>query len=142
MNQKIASTANYLVALIFLALGIIYLFKPGFMPYHSEAISMTWDELDSPFQFLILALMRGAAGGAISLSVFIFILQLKFSKQKLSWIPLLLLTGGIIYSLCSLYATIIVSYNTPGNPPMTLLLVVILLLVIGYLFNRSVISKS
>ena len=110
MNQKIASISNYLVALTFLLLGIIYLFKSSFMPYHGEAISMTWDEVESPVQFLILALMRGAAGGAIALSVFILVLQLKFSKHKLSWIPLLILIAGVIYSLCSLYATLIVSF--------------------------------
>ena len=46
MNEKIGSTANYLAALLLLTFGIIYLFKNSFMPYHSEAISLDWNEVE------------------------------------------------------------------------------------------------
>ncbi len=40
MNSKIGKTANYLSALLLLAMGLMYLLKQSFMPYHSDAISL------------------------------------------------------------------------------------------------------
>ncbi len=52
MNTKIGNIANHLAALILLGMGLIYLFKNSFMPYHSEAISLEWSEVDTSTQFL------------------------------------------------------------------------------------------
>lgn len=51
MNEKIGNISNYLAAIILLTFGIIYLFKNSFMPYHSEALSLEWNEVESSTQF-------------------------------------------------------------------------------------------
>lgn len=63
MYRKIGNISNYLAALMLLALGMVYLFKNSFMPYHSEALSLDWYEVESRTQILILALMKAVAGG-------------------------------------------------------------------------------
>jgi hypothetical protein len=57
MNRKIGNITNYLAAFILITMGLIYLFKKSFMPYHSEAVSMEWNEVESNFQHLIIAFM-------------------------------------------------------------------------------------
>ena len=142
MNTKIGNIANYSAALILLGMGLIYLFKNSFMPYHSDAISLEWNEVDSSTQFLILALMRAVSGGFIAIAIVAAFLQKKFTSSKIRWIPLLILIGGLIISLTSIYATLIVRFNSPGNPPTSLAIIGIVLLIIGYIFNRKSLSKN
>lgn len=141
MNEKIGSIANYLAAIILLTFGSIYLLKNSFMPYHSEALSLDWDHVGKSTQFLILALMRAAAGGYIAASLVVIVLQRKFTLTKISWIPWLILVTGLIVSSASLYATMIVRLNTPGKPPTLLAIVGIVLLIIGYIFNQKTLKS-
>ncbi|PIB39526.1 hypothetical protein [Maribacter sp. 4G9] len=142
MKTKIGNIANYLAALILLGMGLIYLFKNSFMPYHSDAISLEWNEVDSNIQFLILAFMRAMSGGFIAIAIVIAFLQKIFASDKIARIPLLILIGGLIVSLTSIYATLIVRFNSPGKPPTSLAIIVIALLIIGYIFNRKSLKKN
>ncbi|MFU8844691.1 MAG: hypothetical protein ACNA7V_12890 [Bacteroidales bacterium] len=140
MNKRIGSIINYISALPLLAFGLTYLLKDSFMPYHSEAVSLQWEEVDKNIQFLILALMRAVSGGMILAGFIIIWLQIKFNKSKLKWIPSLILLSGTIVGLTTLYATIIVITNTPGNPPTVLVIACMAGLLIGWIFNRKSIN--
>lgn len=142
MNKKIGTIANYLAAFILLAMGLIYLFKNSFMPYHSHAISLEWSEVDASIHILILALMKAVSGGYIAIAIVIAFLQKKFASTKTTWIPSLILIGGLIVSLTSIYATLIVRFNSPGKPPTTLAIVGIILLIIGYVFNKKSLKRN
>jgi hypothetical protein len=142
MKNSIGSIINYISALPLLAFGLTYLFKDSFMPYHSDAVSLKWEEVDKNIQYLILALMRAVSGGMILGGFIIIWLQIKFNKTKSNWIPLLILIAGTIVGLTSLYATIIVRTNTPGKPPSFLVIACLAGLVIGYIFNLKSINKN
>lgn len=142
MNKKIGNITNYLAALILIIMGLVYLFKNSFMPYHSEAVSLEWNEVESNFQHLLVAFMRVVAGGYIAVAISIILLQRKFSTYKISWIPLIILIPGLVVSSLTIYATMIVRLNTPGNPPTTLAIVGFILLIIGYVFNRRSLKEN
>lgn len=105
------------------------------MHYHSQAVSLKWDEIGKDMQLLILALMKTVGGGFIAVAVAIVLLQLKFYLEKISWIPLLILVMGLIIYLASIYAQIQVRRNTPGNPPITISFLGIVMLIAAYIFN-------
>ena len=126
---------NFSVAFGLLGLGIIYIAKNRFMHYHSQAVSLKWDEIGKDMQLLILALMKTVGGGFIAVAVAIVLLQLKFYLEKISWIPLLILVMGLIIYLASIYAQIQVRRNTPGNPPITISFLGIVMLIAAYIFN-------
>lgn len=112
------------------------------MPYHSDAVVLAWEEVESNMQFLLLALMRAVAGGFLAASIGMIFLQRKFASEKITWIPTLTLILGLLVSLPTLYATLIIRFNTPGNPPISLLVAGIMFLLIGYVFNwRSLKDK-
>jgi hypothetical protein len=143
MKNKLGSIITYASALPLFVFGLTYLLRDSFMPYHGDAIESQWENVDKNIQFLILALMRAVSGGLILAVVVIFWLQLKFDKSRLTWIPLLILIAGTIVGLSSLYATMIVRMNTPGNPPTFLVIICMIGLLVGYVFNRiSIISIS
>jgi hypothetical protein len=142
MKNVAGSLANYSAAAILFTFGLVYLFKDSFMPYHSEAISLKWEEVGTSTQYLILALMRAIAGGYISLAFTICFLQYKLSVNKVSWIPILILIIGTISGICTVYAEFIVSDHTPGKPPIVAAVTGELLLIIGFLFNRKYLLRS
>jgi uncharacterized membrane-anchored protein len=142
MKIKIAGLVNYLAATLLMVMGIIYLTKTSFMPYHGDAISLDWFEVEKNTRVLILALMRGVSGGLLSVSVTILYLQFKFTSTRLRWIPGLILIAGIILSATVLYAMLIIKSYTPGNPPFALTISGTVLLITGFYLNMKEIKKS
>ncbi len=140
MDIKIGNIANYLAVFILFGMGLLYLLNNSFMPYHSDAVSLDWNELDTNIQTLILALMRSVGGGYIAVGLVIGILQKKVASSRIMWLPLLILITGLIVSLTSIYSTLIVRFNSPGKPPTLLAILGIVLLIIGYIFNRKALN--
>ncbi|MCX6285163.1 MAG: hypothetical protein NTW31_13120 [Bacteroidetes bacterium] len=141
MKNITGNLATYLSAGILLSFGIIYLFRNSFMPYHSAAVSMNWSQVDPATRYLILALMRAASGGFISLAFAMIFMQFKFTRCQISWIPVLILIIGTIAMICISYATLIISLHTPGRPPVTEAIIGEVLLIIGFFFNRKHVQK-
>jgi hypothetical protein len=137
MKNLIGNLSTYLAAGILMAFGMIYLLRSSFMPYHSEAISLKWDEVEPATQILLLALMRATSGGFIGLAFAIAFLQYKFATTKISWIPGLILVLGTISMLCSACATILIITKTPGNPPLNAVITGEIFIIIGFVFNRK-----
>lgn len=55
--MKIAFGCHLVAALLLLIFGLVYLFRPEFMPYHAVALDREWSTVERPYQVLILALM-------------------------------------------------------------------------------------
>ncbi len=124
-----------LVALILIFLGLIYLIKNQFMPYHSEAIGLSWSESEPNLQVLILALMRAVGGGFFATGLTLLILLIIPWRAGNTWsiyaIPLISLS----IFLGALYATLLVKTRTSGNPPVKLVFIALTLTVIGFIFS-------
>ena len=142
MKNIIGNLTTYLAAAILLSFGFVYLFRNSFMPYHSEAISKAWTDVDHATQYLILALMKATSGGFISLAFTIIFLQYKYSRHSISWIPVLILIIGTIAMICISYATLIISTHTPGRPPIADAIIGEVLLIAGFIFNRRYLLKA
>lgn len=142
MNKKIGSVATYLAALALLIIGSIYLTKNSFMPYHADAVQVSWESIDSKMQSLLLALMRAVSGGFIAVGIGMILLQRNFTIGETKSTPFIILLMGLLVSLPTLYATLIIRYNTPGKPPTGLLIFGMVLLVIGFFFNLKTLKEK
>lgn len=140
MKNIPGAITTYAAATILLGFGLTYLLKNSFMPYHSEAISQHWEEVQPAMQFLLLALMRATSGGFIAIAIAIIFLQYKLTENRLSWIPPFILILGTVTMLCSLYAILMVNSNTPGRPPVSFDIAGEILLITGFMFNRKYLS--
>lgn len=127
---------NYIVGAIWIVFGLVYLFKNSFMPYHADALSSSWEELNPAFQILILALMRAAGGGFFLAGLMIILLQRIYNLTNQKWIPSLILLMGVIIVLTTVYATLIVRLNTNANPPTLSSAGALVGLISGYLMNK------
>ena len=116
-RRKIAFWCYAAAMLILAVFGIVYLFRPEFMPYHSVAVGMPWTAVDPSFQVLILALMRAVGGACLSLAVVQFVLLLVPFRQGAAWASWTIAVAGLVMCAGSLYAMMLVTLNTPATPP-------------------------
>ena len=117
MRMKVALGIYLVIGMVSLILGCMYLTSQQFMSYHSEAVGTPWQEVDANTQTLILALMKVAGGGWITLGFFIIVLALgEFSSRRgvSRWA---LPTGTIIFYSASLAATWGVHQETGASTP-------------------------
>ena len=131
-NHEVAFFLYLAVAASLFVLGVIFLVRREFMPYHAVAVGMPWAEVPENFQILIRALLKFMGGTVITLSVAVFILLLIPFREGASWslwaIPLLCL------SQCAAIgnATTQVVRKTPGRPPLKSLGVAAVICVIAF----------
>jgi hypothetical protein len=131
LSARLAFGCYTLAALAALLFGSIYLLRSSYMPYHADAVGLSWMELDPNMQTLLLALMRVAGGGFLATGAAIVVLLLFPCRRDEIWgywaVPLV----GLSASLPTLYATHLVNSRTPANPPWEVALATVLLLLIG-----------
>ena len=68
-RMKVAFSFHLLVLLGIGIIGLIYIFRTEFMPYHAIAVGHSWKEVDSAFQILLLALIKVFGGGSFATAV-------------------------------------------------------------------------
>ena len=128
----------HLIALLSVALiGVIYLFRGQFMPYHAVALRKDWAGLDRALQVLLLALMKAAGGGALATAVAMGILLLIPFRQGLYWARWAIPVVGLVWVLPNLYVSVWVALNTPASPPWRYALVVVALLIAGFVLSME-----
>lgn len=123
------------VAFISILFGLIYLTKNQFMPYHAEALGLSWSELSENMQVLILALMKAAGGGFLATGLAIFILLIIPFRVGDRWTIYATPAVSLCTSLGTLYATLLVKNKTPGKPPVVLSFLALALTIIGFILS-------
>jgi len=146
MRTKVALGIYLFIGTVSIVLGGMYFTSEQFMSYHSEAVGMPWQEVDANTQTLILALMKVAGGGWITLGFFTIVLALGelVSHGRVSrWaLPI----GAILFYCASLAATWGVYQETgaltPWLPSMAMVGFALLAFVIDAPWSSSVPNSS
>jgi hypothetical protein len=131
-SMKLAFTCHLLGALLLSVFGLVYLFRPEFMPYHADAVALGWSEVEPSFQVLILALMRVVGGAWLAAAMAIVILLFFPFRRGEKWACWAIIIVGMCASVPSLYATVYVTQNTPATAPWAVASVGILLFIVGF----------
>jgi hypothetical protein len=117
LRKRAAGLSYGITAIVSLVLGGIYAVKQSFMPYHADALSMGWGEVEAANQVLISALMTVAGGGWFTVGVVILVLLVFPFRNDRRWALYALPAVILLFYLPNLWATLSVLQNTPGNPP-------------------------
>jgi len=116
--RKGAAGVTYgVTALVSLLLGSVYLLRTSFMPYHAEAVSKSWTELEQPTQTLVSALMTVAGGGWLTAGVVITVLLIFPFRRGERWAIYAIPAVVLLLYIPNLWATLSVLRNTPATPP-------------------------
>ena len=105
------------------------------MPYHGEALGLSWFELEENMQVLIIALMRAAGGGFLATGLAIYVLLIIPYQAGNTWSLYAIPAISLCTSIGTLYATLLVKTRTLGKPPVILSFVALALTIIGFVFS-------
>lgn len=117
VGRKIAFVCYGIIALVSVVLGLIYLLRGEFMPYHAAALGMDWAAVDSALQTLLLALMDVAGAGWLTLAAaLVALLVFAFPNGRL-WVRVALPLLVLIFYGPTLWTTVAVTVATPAEAP-------------------------
>ena len=131
----LSSISYTTVAIILLSFGAVYLTRNRFLPYHSQAIGLSWSQLDPNLQVLILALMRVAGTGFVVAGLAMLVLLLIPWRAGETWSMYAIPAISFCACLGSVYATFLVKTKTPGTPPLRLSILGLVLTMMGLIFS-------
>ena len=135
IRMKVGFWCHLLAMLLIGIIGLIYLFRSQFMPYHAIAVGKTWAEVDPAFQILLLALIRVVGGAWIATALAMGILLFIPFRQGIRWARWAVPTIGLVAELTALYVTLSVTLNTPATPPWKGVVLIMVLLVAGFILS-------
>jgi len=141
-RMKIAFCCHLFAILGLAIVGIIYIFRTEFMPYHAVAVGRNWAEVDSAFQILLLALIRAFGGASFSTALAMGIILFIPFKQGILWARWAIPIIGYATELPSLFVTLTVTLNTPATPPWKFVLLAMVLLLVGLILSLESRDKS
>jgi hypothetical protein len=140
--MKIAFCCHLLATLGLTIMGLIYIFRTEFMPYHAVAVGHNWAEVDSAFQILLLALIRAFGGASFSSALAMGIILFIPFRQGFLWARWAIPSIGYATELPSLFVTLSVTLNTPATPPWKFVVLAMVLLLAGLILSLGYSDKS
>ena len=119
IQQKLALLLFALGGVSHVVFGLVYLSASEFMPYHSQALSIDWSDLDSDYQTLLLALIKLTGAGGLIAGIINLWMVIYFYRRRMTMLIWVLPVTSVVFHLVLNYAVYIVDTHTPGNPPLT-----------------------
>lgn len=127
-------TSNVIIMLV---IGLSFVFKNEFMPFHSEVIQTDWQDVGTKAQILYLGMMRTEGAGFIaSATAFMFLLWLPFRKFE-AWSYWAMSVIGVAEYLPTVLANYHVASLTGASPPWQLMLSLTVSLVLALILALS-----
>lgn len=116
-NDAVFIGAAVYVILVSLISGLLYLFKPTFMPYHAQVLACSWDSLSAGHKILHLALMRVVGMGFLCVCVAVGVLAWRAHHHREKWAGLLAGILSVMMFGIGVYADLIIAIQTGSTPP-------------------------
>ncbi len=135
IRMKVGFWCHLLAMLLIGIAGLLYLSRSQFMPYHAIAVGKAWAEVTSPFQILLLALIRVVGGAWIATALAMGILLFIPFRQGMRWARWSVPAIGLVAVLPALYVTLSVTLHTPAAPPWKAVVLSVVLLVAGFILS-------
>jgi hypothetical protein len=134
MVLHVVSMSLYLaIAAVLVVFAVIYLFRSTAMSYHLVAMGKRWDEIEQGTQVILLALMRTAGAGFLTVSAAGVCLVMGGLSCRLAWANGALLVMYFALFLPLTAVTRGVRRRTSGRPPMSAAIIGTALAVVAFL---------
>ena len=118
MTLQTAALVAYGIPTIGLFLqGVLYVTTSEFMPYHSDALAVQWEDLAPNYQGFILGAIKGMGAGSIAVSMSIAIMLVIPFRRGEVWARMAVTAVGAVFTLLTAYAAFTIDQTTPASPP-------------------------
>ena len=117
LRTRLAALIYLVCGVVSVVMGAIYLFRGTFMPYHSVAISRSWEELPEAEQVLFNALLDVAGAAWATVGLLTIVLTAIPFRNRDTWARWTLPIANTLMYVPILLATLAVLEHTPASPP-------------------------
>ncbi len=97
--------------------GLLYLTTQSFMPYHADALALTWDQLPPHHQGFWLGVIRGMGAGSFTVALALLLMLVIPFRRGDRWpywaVPLI----GVVFTVLTAYAAFTIDTQTPASTP-------------------------
>jgi hypothetical protein len=97
--------------------GILYVMTSKFMPYHADALGVTWDELPAHHQGFLLGVLKAMGAGSIGVTLALLIMLAVPFRRGDAWARWAVPTIGAVFTALTAYAAFTIDVRTPASPP-------------------------
>ena len=136
MDTMFVAFLSYTIAaLLSVVFGVIYLVRSQFMPYHQDALCLSWQQLDQHLHVVLIRLMRAAGGGLLATGISTAVLALIAFRVGQPWAQYAIPVIGLVVAVPSLYATILMRCRTLKDTAIAASAMAVGLLVLGFILS-------
>ncbi len=97
--------------------GLLYLTTQTFMPYHADALAVTWEQLPPHHQGFVLGVIRGMGAGSVSVSLALLIMLFIPFRRGNPWALWAVPLVGVTFTALTAYAAYTIDLFTPAHTP-------------------------
>jgi len=122
-------------AILFGLMGLVYLRRKEFMPYHAIAVGKQWHELGQTEQTMFLASMKIIGSAWVSLSIALGLILRHAFREGEPWAVYGVAVIGLAVAVPTLLAVLTVKKRTPASPPWPPLALAVFLFLCGLVLS-------
>jgi hypothetical protein len=97
--------------------GLLYLTTQTFMPYHADALAVSWDQLPPHHQGFVLGVIRGMGAGSVAVAVAVLLLLFIPFRRGDRWAVWAAPLIGVVFTALTAYAAYTIDTRTPASTP-------------------------
>ena len=135
LKFKISAAFYLMNAVYFLIVGLMFVFRQEFFPFHSDVIQIPWSDLEVSAQTLYLGMMRTEGAGFLASGASLIILLTIPFRRKEVWASSAMTLIGVIEHLPTFLANLHVAQTSPASPPWEIALIGMFSLVLGLVLS-------
>lgn len=97
--------------------GLLYVTTDTFMPYHADALVVTWEALPRHYQGFLLGVIKAMGAGSIAVTAALSLMLLIPFRRGETWARWAVPLVGITFTTLTAYAAYTIDVGTPAAPP-------------------------
>ena len=118
-------------------MGIRIITAPEFLPWHHEALGVTWDQLSPEYQAVFLSILKSTGALLISFGFAVAVIVLVPFRRGEAWADWAILGLGVVTLPLIAYPLVLMQVTTEGSPPWFGPLIGLILIVAGFFLSTN-----
>jgi hypothetical protein len=117
-RRDIAALVLYSIPTVGLFLqGLLYLTTPRFMPYHADALGVTWEMLEPNYQGFLIGVIKAMGAGSVGVTLSLAVMLVIPFRRGETWAKWAIPAVGAVFTALTAYAAYTIDMRTPASPP-------------------------
>jgi ABC-type Mn2+/Zn2+ transport system permease subunit len=117
-RRDVAAFVGYTIPTVGLFLqGLVYLTTPRFMPYHADALGVSWEMLPANHQGFLIGVIKAMGAGSVGVTLALAAMLLIPFRRGEAWARWAVPAIGVVFTALTAYAAFTIDARTPASPP-------------------------